>query len=76
MCVTKIKNDKKTGIKDFVIGGGGGGGGGWRKKLFFLTTHLTHFLYGYMASDIIMVKHHWDNQSGNPLLFQLAARDL
>ena len=23
-----------------------------RKKLFYLTTHSTHFIYGYMASDI------------------------
>ena len=23
-----------------------------RKEMFYLTTHLTHFIYGYMASDI------------------------
>ena len=23
-----------------------------RKKMFYLTTHSTHFIYGYMASDI------------------------
>ena len=23
-----------------------------RKKLFYLTTHSTHFIYGYIASDI------------------------
>ena len=23
-----------------------------RKELFYLTTHSTHFIYGYMASDI------------------------
>ena len=23
-----------------------------RKKIFYLTTHSTHFIYGYMASDI------------------------
>ena len=27
-----------------------------RKCFFYLTTHSTHFIYGYMASDIIMVK--------------------
>ena len=24
----------------------------WRKEMFFLTSHSTHFIYGYMASDI------------------------
>ena len=33
--------------------------------MFYLTTHSTHFIYGYMASD--MVKNHWDSESGNPL---------
>ena len=23
-----------------------------RKEMFYLTIHLTHFIYGYMASDI------------------------
>ena len=23
-----------------------------RKRMFYLTTHSTHFIYGYMASDI------------------------
>ena len=23
-----------------------------RKKMFYLTTHSTHFIYGYMTSDI------------------------
>ena len=32
----------------------------WRKKeIFYLTTHSTHFIYGYMASD---------SKRGNPLL--------
>ena len=26
------------------------------REMFYLTTHSTHFIYGYMASDIIMVK--------------------
>ena len=29
-------------------------------KMFYLTTHSTHFIYGYMASD--MVKHHSDSK--------------
>ena len=29
---------------------GGGGGGG--REMFYLTTNSTHFIYGYMASDI------------------------
>ena len=36
--------------------------------MFYLTTHSTHFIYGYMASDIIfMVKDHSDSERGNPL---------
>ena len=35
--------------------------------MFYLTTHSTHFIYGYMASEIIMVKYHTDNERGNPL---------
>ena len=26
---------------------------GSRKEMFYLTTHSTHFIYGYMASDIL-----------------------
>ena len=33
--------------------------------MFYLTTHSTHFIYGYMASDI--VKDHSDNERGNLL---------
>ena len=29
-----------------------------RKEMFYLTTHSTHFIYGYMASD---------GEKGNPL---------
>ena len=29
--------------------------------MFYLTTHSTHFIYGYMASD------HSDSERGNPL---------
>ena len=36
-----------------------------RKEMFYLTTHSTHFIYGYMASD--MVKDHSDSEKGNPL---------
>ena len=35
-----------------------------RKEMFYLTTHSTHFIYGYMAS---VVKNHSDNERGNPL---------
>ena len=34
--------------------------------MFYLTTHSTHFIYGYMVSDI-MVKDHSDRERGNPL---------
>ena len=37
-----------------------------REEMFYLTTHSTHFIYGYMASDI-MVKYHSDSERGNPL---------
>ena len=33
--------------------------------MFNLTTHSTHFMYGYMASD--MVTGHSDSEKGNPL---------
>ena len=33
--------------------------------MFYLTTHSTHFIYGYMASD--SVKDHSDSERGNPL---------
>ena len=36
--------------------------------MFYLTTHSTHFIYGYMASDIYMVKDHSNSEKGNPLL--------
>ena len=35
------------------------------RKMFYLTMHSTHFIYGYMASD--MVKDHSDSEKGNPL---------
>ena len=46
--------------------------------MFYLMMHSTHFIYGYMASDI-MVKDHSDSERGNPLplhelSFRLAAR--
>ena len=49
-----------------------GGGGGCittnrkGKGMYYLTTHSTHFIYDYMASDII-VKDHLDSERGNPL---------
>ena len=39
--------------------------------MFYLMTHSTHFIYGYMTSDIIlnfMVKNLTDSERGNPLL--------
>ena len=50
-----------------------------RKKMFCLTMHSTHFIYKFMASD--MVKDHSDSEKRNQLLpygqcFILAARDL
>ena len=33
--------------------------------MFYLTTHPTHFIYGYMASN--MVKDHSDSDRRNPL---------
>ena len=32
--------------------------------MFYLTTHSTHVIYGYMASDIIIVKDHSDIERG------------
>ena len=32
-----------------------------RKEMFYLTTHSTHFIYGYMVKD------HSDSEKGNPL---------
>ena len=37
-----------------------------RKERVFLTTHSTHFIYGYMASNIIMVKNNLSSERGNP----------
>ena len=34
-----------------------------RREMFYLTTHSTHFIYDYMASD--MVKDHSDSEKGN-----------
>ena len=36
------------------------------KEMVYLTTLSTHFIYGYMASDIL-VKDHYDSEKGNPL---------
>ena len=48
-----------------------------RKEVFYLTTHSTHFIYGYMASD--MFKDHSDSERGNPmpphrLLFPISSK--
>ena len=34
--------------------------------MFYLTTHSTHFIYGYMVVGN-MVKNHSDSERGNPL---------
>ena len=36
-----------------------------KKKMFYLMTHSKHFIYDYMAVD--MLKYHSDSESGNPL---------
>ena len=39
-----------------------------RKEMFYLMMHSTHFIYGYMASDIwLSLKDHSDSEKGNPL---------
>ena len=48
------------------------------REMFYLTTHSTHFIYGYMASD--MVKDHSDSEKGYPCRhigysYRLTARD-
>ena len=40
-----------------------------RKEMFYLTTHSTHFIYGYMASD--MVKDHSDSERERKEMFYL-----
>ena len=51
-----------------------------KKEMFYLTTHSTHFIYGYMASDIwlrtiLIVKkeyiyiYHWRRKLGGGALF-------
>ena len=42
--------------------------GNGRKEIFYLTMHSTHFIYGYMVSDIIMVKDQSHCERGNPVL--------
>ena len=35
--------------------------------MFYLTTHSTHFIYGYKYGVGHMVKDHSDSERGNPL---------
>ena len=46
--------------------------------MFYLTTQSTHFIYGYVASDIIMVKDHSDSERGHllphGLLFSISSK--
>ena len=47
-----------------------------RKEIFYLTMHSTHFVYCYMASDV-MVKDHSDSERGIPphgLLFPISSK--
>ena len=48
-----------------------------KKEMFYLMTHSTHFIYSYMASD--MVKDHSDSKRENPLpphrlLFRISSK--
>ena len=43
LSIEQTLNDHKNGINHMNEG---------RKEMFYLTTHSTHFIYGYMASDI------------------------
>ena len=50
------------------------------KEMFYLTMHSTYYIYGYMASDIIMVEDHSDSEKGKPLpphrlLFLISSKD-
>ncbi len=39
-----------------------------KKEVFYLTTHSTHFIYGYIVDrHTCMVKDHKDNERGKPL---------
>ena len=40
-----------------------------RKELLYLKTHSTHFIYGYMASDIFMVKDHSDSERRKEMVY-------
>ena len=44
--ITETKFEGKFSLKTFQHSQGKG------KEMFYLTTHSTHFIYGYMASDI------------------------
>ena len=50
--------------------------------MFYLTTQSKHFIYGYIASDIIMVKDHSNSQRENTLpplhglLFPISSKDV
>ena len=39
-----VSGNEKKGSWDLI--------GGWIEKMFYLMTHSTHFIYGYMASEI------------------------
>ena len=50
-----ISIDRDTGCSQSLITSdwlAGIGNSGRKEEVFYLTTHSTHFIYGYMASDI------------------------
>ena len=52
-----------------------------RKEMFYLTMHSTHFIYSYIALDIIMVKDKLDSEKENllpplpGLLFPISSKE-
>ena len=50
-----ILNNSMRPFRHIGMTGSGGGGGALEEgmtEMFYLTTYSTHFIYGYMASDI------------------------
>ena len=42
-----------------------------KKEMFYLTTHSTHFIYGYMSSDIMVKDHSYSEKGNNYLVIRL-----
>ena len=47
------KEGREQGREEARKGGSKEGRKQGRKEMFYITTHSTHFIYGYMASDIL-----------------------